>query len=150
MSQFHKPSKTMLSINLTHQRLKNYSTPFLVMMLMYLVSHLRHKNESKSRPLLISFDDVVARGTFLSHPGKLCNFDQYKNVYLAPDRTKMDQEKHQKLVSELRHRRSNSEQNLAIHNCVIVSVTCHPQPSVSNNSSLEKGIHCIQFQEGQP
>jgi len=54
------------------------------------VSRLGHKNESKTRPLLITVDDMVARSTFLSHSRKLRNFDQYKNVHLAPDRTKME------------------------------------------------------------
>ena len=99
------------------------------------ISRLGRRNESKPRPLLISFDDVVVKGTLLSQSGKLRNFDQYKNVYLAPDRTKMEQEKHQKLVNELKHRRSNGEQNLAIRNGVIVTVTRRVQPSASNNSS---------------
>jgi len=88
--------------------------------------------ESKTRPLLIAFDDAVPRSTFLSLTGKLCNFDQYKNVYLAPHSE--EQEKHQKLVSELKHRRSNGEQNLAICNGVIVPVTHGFRSSGSNNS----------------
>jgi len=99
------------------------------------VSCLGRKNESKTRPLLITVDDVVARSTFLSHSRKLHNFDQYKNVYLAPDRTKMEREKHQKLVNELKHRKSNGEQNLTIHSGVIVSVSRRSQSSVSNDSS---------------
>jgi len=99
------------------------------------VSRLGRKNESKTRPLLISFEDVVARSTLLSHSRKLRNFDQYKNVYLAPDRTKMEREKHQKLVNELKHRRSNGEQNLTIRNGTIVSVTRRSQPSAQLSAS---------------
>jgi len=42
----------------------------------------------------------------------------------------MERKKHQKLVNELKHRRSNGEQNLTVHNGIIVSVTCPSLPMI--------------------
>ena len=99
------------------------------------VACLGRRNESKPRPLLISHEDVLARGSILFQSGKLHNFDQHKNVYIAPDRTKMEREKHRKLVDELKRRRSSGEQNLVIRNGVIVSIIRRHQSSVPSNPS---------------
>jgi len=42
-------------------------------------------------------------------------------VFIAPDRTKFEREKHRKLVSELRSRRSKGETNLVIRNGAITT-----------------------------
>ena len=99
------------------------------------VARLGRRNDSKPRPLLISLEDVLARGSILFQSGKLFNFDQHKNVYIAPDRTKMEREKHRKLVDELKCRRSSGEQNLVIRNGVIVSIIRRHQSSAPSNPS---------------
>ena len=100
------------------------------------VARLGHRNESKPRPLLISLEDVLARGSILFQSGKLRNFDQHKNVYIVPDRTKMKREKHRKLLDELKCRRSSGQQNLVIRNGVIVSIIrCHQSSAPSNPST---------------
>ena len=91
------------------------------------------KNGSKLRPLLACFDDVSIRNRILSVSGKLRKFDQYKNTYIAPDRTKLERQKHVKLVEELKHRRSAGEQNLIIRNGSIIAVTRHPSAAADSS-----------------
>ena len=67
----------------------------------------------------------------LSFSGKLQKFDKYKNVYVAPDRTKFEREKHYKLVEELKRRRSNGEQNIVICNGSIITLTRRPSQSTA-------------------
>lgn len=75
------------------------------------------------------------RDMILSYSGKLQKFDQYKNVYIEPDRTKLERQKHQKLVEELK-RRSNGERNLVIRNGSIIVLTRRPpQPTASSQHS---------------
>jgi len=37
-------------------------------------------------------------------------------VFIAPDRTKLEQKKHKRLIAELKERRSEGEENLIIRN----------------------------------
>jgi len=90
-------------------------------------ARLGKKFDNKHRPLLVCIDDASVRDTILYQSGKLRKHDQFKNVYIIPDRTKFEREKHQKLVAELKQRRSNGEQNLVIRNGSIVVFSCHPQ-----------------------
>ena len=94
---------------------------------------LGRKNGSKPRPLLACFDDVSIRNRILSVSGKLRKFDQYKNTYIAPDRTKLERQKHVKLVEELKRRRSDGEQNLIIRNGSIIVVTRHPSAAADSS-----------------
>ena len=97
---------------------------------------LGRRNDSKPRPLLACFADAPMRNMILSYSGKLRKFDKYKKVYIAPDRTKFERQKHQKLVEELKRRRSNGEQNLVIRNGSIIVLTRRPpQPSAPTGSS---------------
>ena len=93
---------------------------------------LGRKNGSKPR-LLPCFDDVSIRNRILSLSGKLRKFDPYKNTYIASDRTKLERQKHLKLVEELKHRRSDGEQNLIIRKGSIIALTRHP--SATGDSS---------------
>ena len=90
-------------------------------------ARLGRKFDNKHRPLLVCIDDASVRDSILYQSGKLRKHDQFKNVYIAPDRTKFEREKHQKLVAELKQRRSNGEQNLVIRNGSIVVFSRHPQ-----------------------
>ena len=97
---------------------------------------LGQRNDSKPRPLLACFADTPMRNMILSYSGKLRKFDKYKKVYIVPDRTKFERQKHQKLVEELKHRRSNGEQILVIRNGSIIVLTHRlPQPSAPTGSS---------------
>ena len=53
---------------------------------------------------------VVSRLYLLHHN------EQYKTVFIAPDRTKLKQERHKRLIAELKERRSQGEENLMIRN----------------------------------
>ena len=46
---------------------------------------------------------------------------QYSDIFIVPDRTKFEREKHKKLVEELKERRSQGAKDLVICNGVIMS-----------------------------
>ena len=48
--------------------------------------------------------------------------DQFERVFIAPDQTKFEQEKHVKLVNELRERKAKGETNLIIRNGCIYNI----------------------------
>ena len=103
-----------------------FSSVFKVDVVLTRTARLGRRNDSKPSPLLACFADVSVRNMILSYSGKLRKFDQYKNVYIAPDRTKLERQKHQKLVEDLKQRRSNGERNLVIRNGSIVVLTRRP------------------------
>jgi len=71
----------------------------------------------------------------LSHSYLLCHNTLYKNIYIAPDRTRFEREKHRKLVTELRDRCSKGETGL-IHNGAIITKS----PAGSNSATTESSI----------
>ena len=54
------------------------------------------------------------QGFEVSRSYLLHNNEQYKTLFIAPDRTKFEQEKHKRLIAELR--RSECKENLIIRN----------------------------------
>ena len=76
--------------------------------------------ENKARPLLIVIDDLSHKEFVVSHSYYLRRHSQYKNVYISTDMTKLQREKHRKLVQELKQRREGGEKNLIIYNGGIV------------------------------
>ena len=55
-----------------------------------------------SEPLLSSIEHEDDKTPVISHSSLLHHHDQYKKVFIAPDRTKFEWEKHVKLVNELK------------------------------------------------
>ena len=70
------------------------------------VVHLRRKVENKHRPLLVCFESADHKAIVVSRSYLLHHHDQFKRVFIAPvpDRTVL--EKHQRLVIQLRERKS--------------------------------------------
>jgi len=66
---------------------------------------LGQKVDNKNRPLLVSVEDVTHIANILSRAPSLQHHAQYKNIYIVPDMTKFQREKHRKLVHELRSRK---------------------------------------------
>ena len=85
---------------------------------------------NKHRPLLLSFEREGDKDTLLSRSYQLRNKDAYKNVFIAPDRTKLERAKHKTLVEELKLRRSKGEKDLVIRNGAIIT-----KPVARNNTS---------------
>jgi len=65
--------------------------------------------------LLERIDD---KATVVSHSYLLHRHHQFKSIFIVPDRTKVELEKHKKLVSELKQ--SEGETNLMIKNGNII------------------------------
>jgi len=59
--------------------------------------------------------------------------EKYFRVFITPDRTKFECQKHRKLVDEMKRRRQSGEKNLAIQNGAIVTLPAHSGPP-SNSS----------------
>ena len=90
---------------------------------------LGKKQSNKIRPLLLCFEHEEDKVTVLSRSHQLRNKEAYKNVFIAPDRTKFQREKHKSLVSELKNRRSKGEKDLVIRNGAIIT-----KPVTTNNN----------------
>ena len=60
------------------------------------------------------------KAVVLSQAYLLHRKEQFKMVFVAPDRTKLKREKHQRLVAELKERKSKGE-NLMIRNGQIIA-----------------------------
>ena len=82
---------------------------------------LGKKSEDKPRPLLICLDSQQDAVYIASHASYLRRHEEYNNIYIAPDMTKYQRQKHKQLVDELKHRRSNGENNLVIRNGEIIT-----------------------------
>ena len=92
---------------------------------------LGKKSTDKQRPLLISLKHDEDKSLLLLQSYLLRRNSQHSNVFMAPDRTKFEREKHKKLVEELKERRSQGAKDLVIRNGVIISKHSRPasQPS---------------------
>ena len=73
------------------------------------VLRLGKKIANKHRPLLLGFEHYDDKVLILSHAHLLRHNDQYSDVFIVPDRTKFEREKHKKLVAELKERRTKGE-----------------------------------------
>ena len=91
---------------------------------------LGKKIVNKHRPLLLCLDNEQDKLMLLSRSYLLRHNDSYKNVFIVPDRTKFEREKHRKLVSELRSRRSQGETNLVIRNGAVIT-----KPTARSNTT---------------
>ena len=56
--------------------------------------------------ILEDFDD---KNYLISHSHFLKKHDDFKNVFIAPDRSKLERIKHKKAVDELKQRRAKGE-----------------------------------------
>ena len=97
----------------------------------------REKSTGKHRPLLICLKHDEDKSLILSQSYLLRRNSQYSDVFMAPDRTKFEREKHKKLGEELKERRSQGEKDLVIRNGVIISKHSRPvgQPSTNDGET---------------
>ena len=109
-----------------------YNSSFTITKLL----RLGKKQPNKIRPLLICFEHEEDRVTVLSHSHQLCKKDAYKNVFISPDRTKFEREKHKNLVSGLKNRRLNGEKDLVIRNGAIVTKSAARSNTPANSTTV--------------
>jgi len=79
---------------------------------------LGRKTDNKHRPLLVGFSSENDKQSLLAVAR---SSNEFKKVYIVTDMTKLERERHKKVVAELKRRRSSGESNLIIRNGVIVS-----------------------------
>ena len=70
------------------------------------VVRLGGRVENKHRPLLVCFESADDKASVVSRSYLLHCHDQFKRVFIVPDRTVLEREKHQRLVIQLRERKS--------------------------------------------
>ena len=86
--------------------------------------------DNKHRPLLVCFESAEDKNIVVSRSYLLCHHEKFQKVFVAPDRTQMEREKHKRLVTELKKRRSEGEPDLAIRNGSIIvrsGTSCVPK-----------------------
>ena len=66
--------------------------------------------------MCFEYEDV--KTNIISRSNLLCHPNQFKKIFISPDRTKFEQEKHAKLVNELKDSKTKGETNLIIRNAV--------------------------------
>ena len=98
------------------------------------IIRLGKKVADKHRPMLLSLEHDEDKSLLLSCSHLIRRNDLYKNVFLAPDRTRFEREKHKKLVEELKERRSQGETNLTIRNGAIITRLPRPGPNPTQSS----------------
>ena len=82
--------------------------------------------ESKHRPLLVGLETEDDKACLLSVAPRLRLSTEFKQVFIALDMTKLERERHKKVVEELK-RRSNGESGIFIRNGNIVQRRSHPK-----------------------
>ena len=93
----------------------------------------REKSTDKQRPLLISLKHDEDISLLLLQSYLLRHNSQHSNVFVAPDRTKFEREKHKKLVEELKERRLQGAKDFVIRNGVKISKHSRPASQPSTN-----------------
>jgi len=89
------------------------------------------KISNKYWPLLLTVEESDDKNYLISHSHFLCCHDQYKNIFIAPHRTKLERLKHKKAVDELRERCAKDESGLLIRNGVVIKLHLRPSASAS-------------------
>ena len=91
---------------------------------------LGRKTDNKARPLLVALESEVEKLELLSRAPKLRFHEEYKNIFIAQDMTKLQRLKHKKLVEELKKRKQQGEVNLIIKNGTIMKRQPRRQPEI--------------------
>ena len=99
--------------------------------------HLGRKSDNKHRPLLVELGSEIDKQSLLSAAPRLRLSNAFKEVYIATDMTKVERERHKKVVAELKRRRSSGESNFIIRNGVIVSRRPHPDTNSAAHTSAQ-------------
>ena len=97
---------------------------------------LGRKIDNKYRPLLVGLSSEADKQNLLSAAPHLRSSKEFKQVYINTDMTKLEREKHRKVVAELKRRRSSGESNLIIRNGTIVSRRSPPDTMQVNSEAV--------------
>jgi len=102
-------------------------------------ARLGPKNTNKHRPLLLTVEELDDKNYLISHSHFLRHHEQYKTVFIVPDRTKLERMKHKKAVDELRQRRTKGETGLIIRNGIVMKR--QPRSNVPNSHQSVSSSH---------
>jgi len=104
------------------------------------------EQDNKIRPTLVSFDTESVKLAVLANAPQLRFHKKFNKVYVSPDRTRFEREKHRKLVEELKRRREQGERNLIIKNRSIV----RRQPTRPYPASASIDAPLVSLSSAQP
>ena len=83
---------------------------------------------------MVGFDSETDKQSILSAAPRLRSSNEFKQVYIVTDMTKLERERHKKVVTELKRRRSSGETDLIIHNGNIVFRLPRTEPMQHNSA----------------
>lgn len=84
------------------------------------IERIGEKKEDYVRPVKVTVKTFSMKKMILAGSKKLATNENFKDIYIAPDRTKKQQLQMKKLRDELKDRRENGEKDLIIKNGVII------------------------------
>ena len=96
------------------------------------------KNEDKPRLLIVTLDDREVKYEILRHARDLRNTEEYGNIFITPDQTKMEREQGKKTRDELARRRNAGENDLVIWRGKIVKKTGEQRAATKFSQEEEK------------
>jgi len=107
---------------------------------------LDRKSDNKHRPLLVELGSEIDKQSLLSAAPRL-HYSMNSSRCTLLLMTKVERERHKKVVAELKRRRSSSESNLTIRNGVIVYHRPHPDTNstarIYINSDIQRTSRSI-------
>jgi len=112
--------------------------------------HLGRKTNNKHRPLLVGFGSENDKQSLLVAAPRLHSSNEFKQVYIVTDMTKLERERHRKVVSELKRRKLSGESNLIIRNGAIVSCRTHSADTMQTESTVHSTATTSKGPLGQP
>ena len=90
----------------------------------------------------MTIEELDDKNYLISHSHFLRHHEQYKIVFIVPDRTKLERIKHKKAVDELRQRCNKGETGLLIRNGIVIKR--QPRPYVPNSHrSVSNGQNSV-------
>ena len=95
----------------------------------------------RPRPLILTLNNLDTKTEILEGAYKLSHTPEWRNIYVAPDRTPKEREEHKMLRDELKRRRQEGEENIVIRKGKIVKKN---EPEVAHTrASTETDVRSL-------
>lgn len=94
----------------------------------------------RPRPLILTVDNFEKKLEILENAYKLSHTTEWKNVFIAPDRTPKEREEHKKLREELKRRQHEGEEGIIIRKGKIVK-KARVEPVIASASGSSEPKH---------
>lgn len=99
------------------------------------VIRLGKKSEGRNRLTKVTLDSVKSKREILNAAKNLKGIEEWSNIFITPDMTPKEREKNKELREELKRRRENGEEGIAIRRGKIVPITQqHKERKISDGA----------------